>query len=133
MQDIEGRMTVIQLTHEVQELVRTMNGVSIHVQNDVAACQAGVRCRRSNLYVRHDHSVLSRQTGNSYSPNFACSLQNGQRNFNRPLNSYFLDLAVSKDVDDERLSRIHLSQLLIQFALASHGVSVDPKDHVPGA
>src|SRR5437867_7214469 len=65
-------MTVIQLTQELQKLVRGMNGVSVHVQNDVAALQTDIRCRRSDLDIRHDHSALSRQTGNPYSPNFHC-------------------------------------------------------------
>src|SRR5207247_2768184 len=65
-------MTVIQLTQELQKLVRGMNGVSVHVQNDVAALQTDIRCRRSDLDIRHDHSALSRQTGNPYSSNFHC-------------------------------------------------------------
>src|SRR5262249_7404601 len=65
-------MTVIQLTHELHNLACRMNGVSVYVQNDVAALQTGIRFLFSDLDFRHDYSVFSRQTGNPYSSNFYC-------------------------------------------------------------
>src|SRR5215471_4192243 len=98
-------MMAIQLTHELEKLMCCMNGVPVYVQNKVAALQTGVRCGRSDLDLRHYHSILSRQTGNAYSPNFDCPLQGRRRcRHFRTLNGNCLGSAVSKDFDEERLS-----------------------------
>src|SRR4030095_4706696 len=127
MPDAEGRLTVIQLMHELEKLARGTNGVCIHVQNDVASQQSSIRCRRSDLDVCHDHSALSRQTGNPNTPNFLCPFQDRRRWRPGPLNSYCFDSAISIHFDEERLSGTHLSQLRIKFCLASHGSAVDCK------
>src|SRR5262249_24367460 len=125
--DVEIRIAVGQLTHELQELIRCMDGMSVHVQNDVAAPQTGIGCRRSALDLRDHHSNLSRLTGDSYSPNFDCPLQNRRKrqSFHRTVNGYCLGSPVSQDFDEKRPSKSHLSQPRIEVSLAAYWVAVD--------
>jgi hypothetical protein len=60
MLHVESRRPIIQLAHELHELIRRMNGMSIHVQNDIAALQTHIRCPRSDSDLHHHHSVFSR-------------------------------------------------------------------------
>src|SRR5437867_1153160 len=119
MPDAESRLTVIQLTHELHKLARGTNWVCINVQDDVAGEQSSIGCRRSDLDLRHDHSGLSRETGNPDSPNFYCPFQY-RRRYRRSLNRYCFDSTISIHFEEERLSGTHLSQGRIEFCLASH-------------